>query len=237
MPLTPPSPMPSSRSLEHTIEILGAVPHFSGLDDATLRAVAEAAIRRDYGSNQVVFVEGDPSKGLYIVETGWLKVVKMSTDGREQVLHFLGPGETFNALSVFTEMTNPATVVALETSVVWLVHRETMLRLLDTHPELARVMVQKLATRVQHLISLVEDLSLRTVEARLARLLLEQGGRGMVQRRRWATQTELAARLGTVPDVLSRALRKLAAEGLIRVARHQIEILDIEGLEERAMLE
>ena len=229
--------MPPSHSLDHTVEILATVPHFSGLDDATLRAVAQAAIRQGYANDQVVFVEGEPSDGLFIVETGWFKVSKMSADGREQVLHFLGPGETFSALSVFTEMPNPATVVALEESVVWLVHREAMLRLLDTHPKLARVMVQKLATRVQHLISLVEDLSLRTVEARLARLLLEQGGRGTVQRRRWATQTELAARLGTVPDVLSRALRKLAAEGLIRVARHQIEILDIKGLEKRAMLE
>ena len=229
--------MPPIHSLDHTIEILATVPHFSGLDDATLRAVAEAAIRRDFGDNQVVFVEGQPSKGLYIVETGWLKVVKMSADGREQVIHFLGPGETFNALSVFTELPNPATVVALEKSVVWLIPREAMLRLLDAHPKLARVIVQKLAMRVQHLVSLVEDLSLHTVEARLARLLLEHGERGTVQRRRWANQTEMAARLGTVPDVLSRALRKLAAEELIRVARHQIEILDIKGLEERAMLE
>ena len=58
--------MPPSHSLDHTVEILATVPHFSGLDDVTLRAVAEAAIRRDYGNNQVVFVEGDPSDGLFI---------------------------------------------------------------------------------------------------------------------------------------------------------------------------
>lgn len=229
--------MLSNSSLDHTVEILAAITHFSGLDDATLRAVAQVAVRRSYAIDQVVFVEGEPSDGLFIVEEGWLKVIKMSPDGREQVIHFLGPGETFNALSVFTEIPNPATVVALEDSIVWLVHREAMLLLLDTHPKLARVTIQKLATRVQHLVSLVEDLSLRTVEARLARLLLEQAEKGTVQRRRWATQTELAARLGTVPDVLSRALRKLVSEGLIQVERHQIGILDIKGLEERAMLE
>ena len=76
--------MPSDHSLDHIIEILGAVPHFSGLDDATLRAVARAAIRRDYGSDQVVFVEGEPNDGLFIVETGWFKVIKMSADGREK---------------------------------------------------------------------------------------------------------------------------------------------------------
>jgi len=228
--------MPSIHSLDPTIEILNSVSHFSGLDDATIRAVADVAVRRSYTDNKVVFVEGEPSDGLFIVEAGWFKVIKISGDGREQVIHFLGPGETFNAMSVFSEMPNPATVVALEKSVVWLIHREVMLRLLDTHPQLALAMIQKLATRVQHLVSLVEDLSLHTVEARLARLLLEQAGQGMVQRRRWATQTEMAARLGTVPDVLSRALRKLAEEGLIRVTRHQIEILEIKGLEEKAML-
>jgi len=229
--------MSSNLSSGPTIEILNAVPHFHGLGDATLKAVAEAATRKGYSKNQVVFVEGEPSDGLFIVDEGWLKVVKLSADGREQVIHFLGPGETFNALSVLTKMPNPATVVALEKSTVWLVHREAMMQLLDTHPKLALAMVQKLAVRLQHLVSLVEDLSLRTVEERLSRLLLEHSEQGTLQRRRWATQTEMAARLGTVPDVLSRALRKLADEGLIRVARHQIEILDLKGLEERAMLE
>jgi CRP/FNR family transcriptional regulator len=77
---------------------------------------------------------------------------------------------------------------------------------------------------------MVEDLSLRSVEARLARLLLEQAQGESVRRRRWATQAEMASRLGTVPDVVNRALRKLAEEGLIHVERHQIQILDQEGL-------
>ena len=82
-----------------------------------------------------------------------------------------------------------------------------------------------------HLLDLVEDLSLRTIEARLARTLLERATAGTLHRHRWATQTEMAARLGTVPDVLSRALRKLADEGLVQVSRHQIQILDREGRE------
>ena len=77
---------------------------------------------------------------------------------------------------------------------------------------------------------MVEDLSLRSVEARLARLILEQAEGEAVQRQRWATQAEMAARLGTVPDVVNRTLRKLAAAGLIHVERQQIRILDGEGL-------
>lgn len=103
-------------------------------------------------------------------------------------------------------------------------------------PTLARVIIQNLAERVLHLLRLVEDLSLRSVEARLARLLLTQAMADLVQRRRWTTQAELAAQLGTVPDVLNRALRNLVEAGLIQVERHQIRILDRQGLETSAQL-
>jgi len=96
--------------------------------------------------------------------------------------------------------------------------------------DVARQVVKDFAGRVMHLLRMVEDLSLRSVEARLARLLLELAEGEVVQRRRWATQADLAARLGTVPDVVNRALRKLAAAGLIHVERQQIQILDGAGL-------
>ncbi len=232
--------MSHNNALNQTIEILTKVSYFNGLNSEILTAIAQVAEHRSYDRDQVVFMEGDPGAGLYIVEQGWFKVVKISLDGREQAIHFLGPGEAFNAMSVFTETPNQATVIALEPSTALLVRRDAMIRLLDAHPRLARVMIQKLAARVQHLITLVEDLSLRTVEARMARMLLAGGRQGedqTVARRRWATQNEMAARLGTVPDVVSRTLRKLASEGLIEVARHQIKILDIEGLERIAKLE
>jgi CRP/FNR family cyclic AMP-dependent transcriptional regulator len=97
-------------------------------------------------------------------------------------------------------------------------------------------MIQDLAGRVLHLISLVDDLSLRTVEARLARLLVEQAVGDKVYRKKWATQAEMAARLGTVPDVLSRSLRNLAEQGVIQVERSLIQILDMEALEQKANL-
>lgn len=232
--------MSHNSALNQTIEILTRAPYFGGLDPEILTAIAQVAEHQAYDRDQVVFMEGDPGAGLYIVEHGWFKVVKISLDGREQAIHFLGPGEAFNAMSVFTETPNPATVIALEPSTALLVRRDAMIRLLDAHPRLARIMIQKLAARVQHLITLVEDLSLRTVEARMARMLLAGGRQGedqTVSRRRWATQNEMAARLGTVPDVVSRTLRKLASEGMIEVSRHQIKILDIEGLERVAKLE
>lgn len=210
--------------------VLKAVSYFSELDDSALASVERAAIRRAYDPEQVILIEGEPGAGLYIVESGWLKAVKIGLEGREQMLQTLGPGEVFNAISVFTDVPNQATVAALEDSVIWMVQRDVLLRLLDEHPALARQVIRELAGKVQYLIRMVEDLALRSVEARLARLLLEQADGESVQRRRWATQAEMSSRLGTVPDVLNRALRKLAEKEMIRVERHQIQILDKEGL-------
>jgi CRP-like cAMP-binding protein len=221
--------MDKIESLQDT-GLLKTISYFSNLDSRALDILARSAIRRKYDAGQVVLIEGEPCPGLYIIESGWLKAVKIGLDGREQVLQMLQAGEAFNAISVFTDAPNQASVSALEPSLIWLIPREVLLRLMDEHPQLMHQVVRDLAGRVMHLVRMVEDLSLRSVEARLARLLLEQSQGESVQRRRWATQAEMASRLGTVPDVVNRALRKLSEEGLIHVERHQIQILDKEGL-------
>ena len=229
--------MPDADGHPSIVDLLASIDYLRSLDQPALQAVARAALRRTYDAGQVVFFEGEPSHGLCVVESGWLKATKMSPDGREQVLNFLGPGEVFNGIGVFARASNPASVIALEPSTLWIIQRQTMLTLLDENPRLAQAVIQDLADRVLHLIQLVEDLSLRTVEERLARLLLEQAQTDNLPRQRWATQAEMAARLGTVPDVVNRALRALAQAGLIAVERHQIRILDRDGLKAKAGLD
>lgn len=222
---------------QNILPLLSTIPYFQGIAPGTLQDIAQAALLWKYDTGQLVLLEGEETAGLYLVQEGWVKVSKIALDGREQILQLLGNGEVFNAVSVFTGQTNAATVTALEPSSVWLIRREAMLRMLDTHPEFARRVIQDLAGRVLHLISLVEDLSLRTVEARLARLLLENAVEGRVPRQRWATQNEIAARLGTVTDVISRTLRRLSERGLIQIDRQEIRVLDRAGLELAAQVE
>lgn len=219
------------------IRLLAAATFFQGLDRATLESVAQTAVEHLYQPDQLVILEGEPSVGLFIIQWGRLKASKMALDGREQILELLGAGDLFNAVSVFANQPHPATVTALESSKIWMIPQEAMLQLLEANPQLARGVIQNLAGRVLHLVALVEDLSLRSVEARLVRLLLEKSVDGVIARRRWATQTEIAARLGTVPDVISRSLRKLANQGLIQIDRHTIRILDRPKLVVLAKLE
>jgi CRP/FNR family transcriptional regulator len=217
-------------------KMLLSIPSFAGLNDEILDAIASIAIRRSYRAGQIVFLEGEPSSGLYVVETGWLKSVKISISGREQVIRFVGPGDVFNDLGVFASGPNRVTVETLEDATVWIIERESLLRLTELYPKLSQMIIQNLSKRVLHLMRLVEDLSLRSVQSRLARLLAQTGSSDVLPRRRWSTQAEMAAHLGTVPDVLNRALRSLAEDGLIEIDRHKIKILDRAGLEEKAAL-
>jgi CRP/FNR family transcriptional regulator len=227
--------MPGKSSLEIKGQ-LKALPYFRKLDTASIQAVTEVAIRRSYDPNEIILLEGEPATGLFIIQEGWIKVSKISLDGREQILQFLGSGEVFNGISVFTDTPNPATATALEPSTVWLIPKQRMLDLLESHPPLARAIIQDLAGRVQHLITLVEDLSLRKVESRFARLLIEEAVDNNIQRKHWGTQAEIAARLGTVSDVISRTVRKFIEQRILEVTRNEITILDREKLANIASL-
>lgn len=218
----------SKRPFPHSlIPHLQAISIFENLDEQIVAELARSARWYEYSAGEVVVLEGEAPRGLFYLESGWLKVVKTAPTGREQTLRFLEPGETFNEIGVFTSLPNPATAIALDTAAVWLIPRETLLQLLRERPEFAEQLVAKMAARMLYLVNLVADISLHSVATRLARLLLESADAdGLLPRPRWYTQAELAARLGTVPDVAQRALRVLQEDGLIAVDRHQIHILD-----------
>jgi CRP-like cAMP-binding protein len=210
---------------------LSTFAYFDELDGAALSAIADQACRQDYEADQIVLLEGCVCPGLYMVQDGWLKAVKISSVGREYVLHFLGPGDVFPESSLLAEIPNPTTVIALEPTTLFLVEAAVVYQLLVDYPHLFRAGMQRLANDLIHLVNTVADLALHPIEARLARLLLEGSTEGVYRRQSWATQAELAAHLGTVGDVLGRALRKLVEAGLIEMDRREIRILDPQGLQ------
>lgn len=208
-----------------------------GLQDDALLELAHSAHWNVYPPDTVIFWEGDIESHLFYLQYGWLKVIKAGPDGREQILRFLGPGEIFNEIGVFAKRPNPATALTLEEAGVWRIPRHALEQVLFTHPHTALQIMENMADRFISLVELTADLSLRPVEARLAKLLIEQSREGVFHRRGWSTLTELAAHLGTVPDVLSRALRELSRAGLIEINRQEIRILNREELAQRAMLQ
>ncbi len=205
-----------------------------GVDTAALTRLAESATWKVFAPDAVIFWEGDVESNLYYLQYGLLKVMRSAPDGREQTLRFFEAGEIFNEVGALTKRTNPATVIALEESGVWLIPRRALEKVIQAYPQAAIQIIENMADKIIRLIALTADLSLKTIEARYAQLLLEQAKDGVIERRRWTNQIELAAHLGTVPDVLSRIVRELIKAGLIKVDKQQIQILDRGKLEERA---
>ena len=209
------------------IRALKAEPYFKPLADDELARLARTVIERQFAKDEVDFLEGEPCQGLYIVREGSVKIYKLSPEGREQILSYIKPGDTFNEVAVFDGGPNPANVAAAETTSLWIVPRAAIVELIQRNPQVALAVIQNLGARLRHLVGLVEDLSLRQVSARLAKLLLETATSG----ERALTQQEMAARLGTVREMIGRSLKLLEARGLIELERGKIVILDREGLE------
>jgi CRP/FNR family transcriptional regulator len=208
-----------------------------GLDQEALSALAESAVWKVFAPDAVVFWEGDTETSLFYLQYGSLKVLKTSPSGREQVIRFIEEGAVFNEVGVLARKANPATAVALEESGIWLIPRQALDQTITAHPKTAVQIIENMADKIISLVAFAADLSLKTVEARFANLLLEQAEGDMIERRRWTNQTELAAHLGTVPDVLSRVIRELTKAGLIEMDKQYIRILDREELTRRAMLQ
>lgn len=221
----PPSKSLNNGSRTKVAEILSDVAYFSAIDKKAMQYVAAASIRQTYDTGQVLFTEGEACIGLYVVESGWLRAVKISAAGREQVIRFVGPGDAFNEVGVLTGGMNVITVEALEPATVIIVCRDILLDLVDRYPSLSKSIIENLAQRVLYAMNLITELSLHSVESRLARYLLEQTSGDMICRQSWATQAAIAARIGTVPVVINRAFRTLVESGLIALERDCIHIL------------
>ncbi len=211
--------------LDASLAHLRAVELFRDLGEPALRRLAPLLRQERYRAGQSIVVEGEPCEAVYLIASGLVKRFKLSAEGKEQVLKLLGPGESFNEVPVLDGGPNPAGSVALEDTVVYALRRQALLRLIEETPSLAMALLQVLAARLRHLVGLVEDLSMRHVMGRVARLLLDQPE--VVER---LTHQELAAMVGTVREVFSRAMRELEEQGAVRLDRGRVVILDRDRL-------
>jgi CRP/FNR family cyclic AMP-dependent transcriptional regulator len=224
-----------SDNQEETIEFLRALPPFQGLDEPALSEIAGMAHKRSYAQGEIITLEGERCTNAYFVVSGQVKMNKVSLEGREQVMVRLGPGDAFCLTPVFDGGPNPATGQAYTEVLLYAFRKEDFLDIVRRYPDVALAVLKHLSAKLRHFTGLVEELSLYTVEARLARLLLRLATEEDVVHRRM-TQQEMAAELGTVREVIGRALRDLGREGVIRLDRHRIVIVDKEALEAKAML-
>lgn len=202
------------------------IPFFATLDDQTLADVARKVQRCTYRPGEHILFEGEEPPGLFFVRRGRVRLSRTAPDGREQVLAMVGAGENFNAVPLFDDHPNSTTARAMSPVHCLLLPRDALLSLIHKHPDLGLAALREMAGQLRELVVLVEDLAFRSVRERLARQLLREAREGAAV----LTHQELAERTGTVREIAGRALRQLAQEGLVRLARGRVIVLDSEGL-------
>lgn len=214
------------------VEGLRKISLFAMLGPEDLHHVAAMTVERQYDRGDIILLEGDLGGALHYVHSGLVKIFKTSPEGREQVLRLIAAGNTFNDVPALDGGPNPASAAALEPSTVYLIRRAELQALIRSRPEVANAVVQTLAQALRHLVALIEDLSLRHVTARVAKLLLEQ--EDIVQSTELQghrlTQQEMAAIVGTAREVVGRALKELEAAGAIDVRQGRVVVLNRERL-------
>jgi len=214
-------------------DFIKSIPYFSGLGQAELDSIRRYVFERKAERGEILLIEGEPAKTLYFVADGVVKVYKTSADGKEQILQIIRPGESFNDVPVFSGSENLANAEAMGAVVLNGIKKSDVEAVLREHPRVALNIIHVLSQRVQHLVSLVEDLSFRHVTGRVAKVLLEYAGDGTGDKPR-LTQQEMAAMIGTAREMVGRSLKTLEEEGTIRMERHRIIITDKEALREMA---
>jgi len=216
--------------------VLSRVPIFSGLSETELKFVSDRAIAKRYAQGELIFSEGDPCPGLYVVESGSVRIFKTSAGGREQVLTIEHPGNSVAELPVFDGGNYPASASAASDCVLLFISRNDFRALCMEHPEVALKVLRMVGLRLRRLVGIIEELSFSTIRHRLGALLLrlarESGkGSGRAEFRIEASNQELASQIGTVRELVSRNLSRFQAEGLIAMDGKNITIPDLAKLE------
>lgn len=217
---------------------LARAPLFSGLAENEMAFIARRAIARHYSPGELLFQEGDPCQGLYIVESGSVRIFKTSPAGREQVLALEGPGGSIAELPVFDDGKYPASASAAEDSRVVFVSKQDFRALCLEHPQVALKVLKVVGGRLRRLVGIIEELSFTTVRHRVAAMLLnlaKRDGRPSAKGVEFtlpATHQEVAAMIGTVRELVSRNLSRLQAEGIIRMEGRMVVVPDLKRLEQ-----
>ena len=222
--------------MENILNIISAIPLFNGLPDDQLGAIRQIAVEKHYNKGQTIFTEGDETTGLFVVVDGRIKIYKVSSEGKEQILHIFETGQSFGEVTVFSGQQLPANAQTLAKSRLLIFPRSAFVGLVTANPSLALNLLAIMSKKLRQFAAQIENLSLKEIPARLASYLIylaeEQGSGDAVTLN--VSKGQLASLLGTIPETLSRIFAKLSGQNLIRVEGPKITLLDRQGVEDLA---
>jgi CRP/FNR family transcriptional regulator len=206
-------------------------PMGANLPEADQIRLAQIATARQFDKGELLFSQGDPCTGFYLVIEGMVKVFRLSPEGREKVLVVVPPGQTFAEAALFGDGRFPAYAEAIAPSRLLFFPKGPFLRLLREDPDLSFKMLASMATWLKRMVGLIEELALQSAAGRFAHYLLSESGPSDKTVRLAMTKKDLAGRLGITPETLSRLLAELAGHQILQVKGRTITILDRVHLE------
>jgi CRP/FNR family transcriptional regulator len=216
-------------------ESLAQIPMFSSLDSAERAALGGLAVERRYAAGALIFAEGEECEGIYLIGEGLVKIVKTTSAGREIMLTLEAAPSTVAEVPIFDGGPYPASVVAVRDTVAYLISKSDFYRVCRTHPEIPMKMLRVMGKRLRQLVMLVQAVTFGSVRQRLARQLLDwHAEAGTDEFALPSSHEELAMRLGTVREVVSRNLSRFQAEGFLEIERRRVRVVDAEGLRSEA---
>jgi CRP/FNR family transcriptional regulator, cyclic AMP receptor protein len=221
-------------------EVLRSAPLFRELDDEAASALRASMVEVRLARGDVLFREGDTGDRVYVVIDGKVKLGRTSSDGRENLLAILGPGQMFGELSLFDPGPRSATVTAVTDTVLLSLANEDMLTWLTGRPEVARGLLLQLGQRLRRSNDTLADLVFSDVPGRVAKALLDLSTRFGVPSEEGVrvahdlTQEELAQLVGASRETVNKALADFAGRGWLRLEQRSVVILDLERLRRRA---
>ncbi len=218
-----------------SVRALKAIPLFTRLRGDVLKSLASQVQARAYTNRQVIFAEGARCEGLYIVQAGQVKLLRASKD-KEQLLAIVGAGEPLDLVPFLDDGPHSLTASARGPVTLYFVECAAARALIWATPPLLAAVMSSVSARLRRLATIATDLAFKDVTARICRVLLDQADaegehfRGGIRLRRTLSEREFAAMVGTVREVAWRSLKKLEKEGLVKIERNQITLLDVERL-------
>lgn len=219
--------------------ILRTVALFRDIPEPELEALARSVTRRRFGRNEIIFSQGDPGDGLYIMVEGHACISRQNPDGDELIYGLFGPGEYFGELAVVDSAPRSATATANDACVALFLARGAFHTFLAAHPAAVASCLMVVVGMLRRCTDLADEIALLDVRSRLARRLLHLVQQGVVDSGEGTsassfpiTQQQLASMLGATRESVNKHLNGFAAEGILRLERGHIHILDLERLEE-----
>lgn len=208
---------------------------FAGLTEAETQALAQRAVERRFAPDEMLFWESEPCAGIFLIVQGSVKIFKTSTAGREMMLALESAPSTVAELPLFDGGPYPASVRAVGPLVTLFINKNDFQQVCRQYPDVALKVLAVVGRRLRHLVGVVESMTFGSVTQRLARLLLDASREaGSHEFDLPLTHQELASRLGTVREVVSRNLARFRGEGLIQIQGHRVAILNRAELTEEA---